>query len=158
MRTPVGSFGDQFKDVSTTELGAPRFAPHAVREASRAGLPAAHVDEVVLGCVQQAGRTGPRSGVAIALGHPIGASACGLRVVTLVREMRRRDSGRGVGALSIGATQRSLALVRCRLASASVLTLGGMWSPAPLSAAARCIDRTVAAHQLRKEPGLASIG
>jgi acetyl-CoA C-acetyltransferase len=51
VRTPVGSFGGQFKDVAATELGA-----HAVRAAlERAGIAGAEVDEVVLGCVLQAG-------------------------------------------------------------------------------------------------------
>ena len=51
VRTPVGSFGGQFKDVPATQLGA-----HAVRAAlERAGLSGEDVDEVVLGCVLQAG-------------------------------------------------------------------------------------------------------
>jgi acetyl-CoA C-acetyltransferase len=51
VRTPVGSFGGQFKDVPATELGA-----HAVRAAlERAGIAGGDVDEVVLGCVLQAG-------------------------------------------------------------------------------------------------------
>jgi acetyl-CoA C-acetyltransferase len=51
VRTPVGSFGGQFKDVAATKLGA-----HAVRAAlERAGIAGAEVDEVVLGCVLQAG-------------------------------------------------------------------------------------------------------
>jgi acetyl-CoA C-acetyltransferase len=51
VRTPVGTFGGQFKDVPATELGA-----HAVREAlSRAGIAPDEVDEVLLGCVLQAG-------------------------------------------------------------------------------------------------------
>ena len=51
VRTPVGSFGGQFKDVPATELGA-----HAVRAALEAvGVSGREVDEVVLGCVLQAG-------------------------------------------------------------------------------------------------------
>ena len=50
-RTPVGSFGGQFKDVAATELGA-----RAVGAAlDRAELAGGDVDEVVLGCVLQAG-------------------------------------------------------------------------------------------------------
>jgi acetyl-CoA C-acetyltransferase len=51
VRTPVGSFGGDFKNVAATELGA-----HAVRAAlERAGISGDEVDEVVLGCVLQAG-------------------------------------------------------------------------------------------------------
>jgi acetyl-CoA C-acetyltransferase len=51
VRTPVGSFGGQFKDVAATELGA-----HAVRAAlERAEISGEEVDEVLLGCVLQAG-------------------------------------------------------------------------------------------------------
>ncbi len=51
VRTPVGTFGGYFKDVSATELGT-----HAVKAAlERAEIAADEVDEVVLGCVLQAG-------------------------------------------------------------------------------------------------------
>jgi acetyl-CoA C-acetyltransferase len=51
VRTPVGTFGGVFKDVSATELGA-----RAVTAAlERAGLSGEDVDEVLLGCVLQAG-------------------------------------------------------------------------------------------------------
>jgi acetyl-CoA C-acetyltransferase len=51
VRTPVGTFGGQFKDVPATELGA-----RAVEAAlERSGLSGEEVDEVVLGCVLQAG-------------------------------------------------------------------------------------------------------
>jgi len=50
-RTPIGTFGGAFKDVPTTDLGAV-----TVREAvKRAGIRADQVDEVVLGCILQAG-------------------------------------------------------------------------------------------------------
>jgi acetyl-CoA C-acetyltransferase len=51
VRTPVGTFGGQFKDVPATELGA-----RAVRAAlEKVGVSGDEVDEVVLGCVLQAG-------------------------------------------------------------------------------------------------------
>src|SRR4051812_46290544 len=51
VRTPVGSFGGNYKDVPATELGT-----IAIRAAlERAGVPADEVDEVILGCVLQAG-------------------------------------------------------------------------------------------------------
>ena len=51
VRTPVGTFGGQFKDVPATELGA-----HAIRAVfERSGVTGEEVDEVVLGCALQAG-------------------------------------------------------------------------------------------------------
>jgi len=51
VRTPVGTFGGQFKEVPATQLGAK--AIEAALE--RAGISPDDVDEVVLGCVLQAG-------------------------------------------------------------------------------------------------------
>jgi acetyl-CoA C-acetyltransferase len=51
VRTPVGSFGGQFKDVPAIELGA-----HAIRAAlDQAGLDGKDVNEVLMGCVLTAG-------------------------------------------------------------------------------------------------------
>jgi acetyl-CoA C-acetyltransferase len=50
-RTPIGSFGGAFKDVSAVDLGAV-----VIREAAtRANVKPAEVGEVILGCVLQAG-------------------------------------------------------------------------------------------------------
>jgi acetyl-CoA C-acetyltransferase len=50
-RTPIGSFGGQFKDVSAVELGAA-----AIREAvGRAQVAPRDVGDVIMGCVLQAG-------------------------------------------------------------------------------------------------------
>src|SRR5262245_2293072 len=50
-RTPIGSFGGALKDLAAADLGA-----RVVREAiCRAGVEPAHVGDVVLGCVLQAG-------------------------------------------------------------------------------------------------------
>ena len=50
-RTPIGSFGGVFKDVSAVDLGAV-----AVKEAvRRSGARPDQVDEVILGCILQAG-------------------------------------------------------------------------------------------------------
>jgi acetyl-CoA C-acetyltransferase len=67
VRTPVGSFGGHFKDVSATELGA-----HAVKAAlERAEVTADEVEEVVLGCVLQAGLgQNPARQAAIGAGIP----------------------------------------------------------------------------------------
>jgi acetyl-CoA C-acetyltransferase len=50
-RTPIGSFGGALKDLTAPQLGA-----IAIREAvARAGVEPAHVDDVLMGCVLQAG-------------------------------------------------------------------------------------------------------
>lgn len=51
VRTPVGSFGGSLKDVTPMDLGA-----LVIREAiARAGVAVESVDEVLFGCVLQAG-------------------------------------------------------------------------------------------------------
>jgi acetyl-CoA C-acetyltransferase len=94
VRTPVGSFGGQFKDVPATELGA-----HAVRAAlERAGISGEEVDEVVLGCVLQAGLgQNPARQAAIAAGipHEVPATTInmlcgsGLKAVAIASQMIR---------------------------------------------------------------------
>jgi len=94
VRTPVGSFGGQFKDVSAVELGA-----HAVRAAlERADIPGEAVDEVVLGCVLTAGLgQNPARQVAIAAGIPQEVPATtinmvcgsGLKAVAIASQMIR---------------------------------------------------------------------
>src|SRR6202008_942761 len=50
-RTPIGSFGGVFKDLSAVDLGAV-----VIREAiARAGVKPADVGDVLMGCVLQAG-------------------------------------------------------------------------------------------------------
>jgi acetyl-CoA C-acetyltransferase len=50
-RTPIGSFGGALKDLTAPQLGA-----IVVREAlARAGVEPGQIDDVVLGCVLQAG-------------------------------------------------------------------------------------------------------
>jgi acetyl-CoA C-acetyltransferase len=50
-RTPIGSFGGALKDVSAVDLGAV-----VIREAiARAGISAADIGDVIMGCVLQAG-------------------------------------------------------------------------------------------------------
>jgi acetyl-CoA C-acetyltransferase len=94
VRTPVGSFGGQFKDVSATELGA-----IAVRAAlHRAGVTGADVDEVILGCVLQAGLgQNPARQAAMAAGIPKEVPATtinmlcgsGLKAVAIAAQMIR---------------------------------------------------------------------
>jgi acetyl-CoA C-acetyltransferase len=94
LRTPVGSFGGQFKDIAATELGA-----CAVRAAlERAELAGADVDEVVLGCVLTAGLgQNPARQVAIGAGIPKEVPATtinmvcgsGLKAVAIASQMIR---------------------------------------------------------------------
>jgi acetyl-CoA C-acetyltransferase len=90
-RTPIGSFGGVFKDVSAVELGTV-----AVREAvRRAGVRPDHVDEVILGCILQAGLgMNPARQAAIKAGLPDSVPAhtvnkvcgSGLKAVTLATQ------------------------------------------------------------------------
>jgi acetyl-CoA C-acetyltransferase len=51
VRTPMGSFGGQLRSIAATRLGA-----HVVKAAcEKAGIQADQVDEVIMGCVLQAG-------------------------------------------------------------------------------------------------------
>jgi acetyl-CoA C-acetyltransferase len=94
VRTPVGSFGGQFKDVPATELGA-----CAVRAAlERVGISVEDVDEVVLGCVLTAGLgQNPARQVAIGAGIPKEVPATtinmvcgsGLKAVAIASQMIR---------------------------------------------------------------------
>jgi acetyl-CoA C-acetyltransferase len=94
LRTPVGSFGGQFKDIAATELGA-----CAVRAAlERAEIAGEEVDEVVLGCVLTAGLgQNPARQVAIGAGIPKEVPATtinmvcgsGLKAVAIASQMIR---------------------------------------------------------------------
>ena len=94
LRTPVGSFGGQFKDVAATELGA-RAVRAALEQAEIAGE---EVDEVVLGCVLTAGLgQNPARQVAIGAGIPKEVPATtinmvcgsGLKAVAIASQMIR---------------------------------------------------------------------
>jgi acetyl-CoA C-acetyltransferase len=66
-RTPIGSFGGAFKDLSATDLGA-----IVIREAvTRAGIDARDLGDVIMGCVLQAG-----SGMNVARQAAIKAPVC----------------------------------------------------------------------------------
>jgi acetyl-CoA C-acetyltransferase len=94
VRTPVGSFGGQFKDIPATELGAQ--AINAAR--LRAQVAADEVDEVILGCVLQAGLgQNPARQAAMRAGIPKETPSTtvnmvcgsGLKAVTLASQMIR---------------------------------------------------------------------
>ena len=94
LRTPVGSFGGQFRDVAASELGA-----HAVRAAlEQAEVAGEDVDEVVLGCVLTAGLgQNPARQASIAGGVPKEVPATtinmvcgsGLKAVAIASQMIR---------------------------------------------------------------------
>jgi acetyl-CoA C-acetyltransferase len=94
VRTPVGTFGGAFRDIAATELGA-----HAIRAAlERATIHGSQVDEVLLGCVLQAGLgQNPARQAALAAGIPKEVPATtinmlcgsGLKSVALASQMIR---------------------------------------------------------------------
>ena len=106
VRTPVGSFGGQFKDVAATELGA-----HAVRAAlERAEIAGEEVDEVVFGCVLQAGLgQNPARQAAIAAGIPNEVPATTINMVC----------GSGLKAVAIASQM-------IRAGDADIVVAGGM--------------------------------
>jgi acetyl-CoA C-acetyltransferase len=94
VRTPVGTFGGYFKDVPATELGS-----HAIRAAlEQAQVSPEEVDEVLLGCVLQAGLgQNPARQAAMGAGLPVEVPATtlnmlcgsGLKAVTLAAQIIR---------------------------------------------------------------------
>ena len=71
-RTPIGSFQGQFSRAACPELGAAAIGGAL----QQAGLDAANVDEVIMGCVLQAGQgQAPARQAAIAAGIPLSAGA-----------------------------------------------------------------------------------
>ena len=104
-RTPIGTFGGAFKDVSAVELGT-----IAVREAvRRAGVRPDQVDEVILGCILQAGQgMNPARQAAIRAGLPQSVPAHTVNKVC----------GSGLKAVMLAAQA-----VRC--ADAEVVVAGG---------------------------------
>lgn len=107
-RTPIGSFGGALKDVGAVELGA-----LVVREAlSRAGVSAERIDEVVLGCILQAGLgMNPARQAAIRAGVPDSVPAHTVNKVC----------GSGLKAVMLAAQA-----IRC--GDASMVVAGGMES------------------------------
>jgi acetyl-CoA C-acetyltransferase len=111
-RTPIGTFGGAFKDVSAIELGIV-----TVREAiKRAGLAPEQVDEVILGCILQAGLgMNPARQVSIRSGVPDSVPAhtvnkvcgSGLKAVTLAAQAIRCDDAQVIVAGGIESMSRA---------------------------------------------------
>jgi acetyl-CoA C-acetyltransferase len=108
VRTPVGAFGGQFRDVPATTLGT-----EAVKAAiDRAGITPEQVDEVLLGCVLQAGLgQNPARQVAMAAGIPKEAPATTINMLC------------GSGLKSV-----ALASQIIRAGDAEIIVAGGMES------------------------------
>src|SRR3954447_21334424 len=94
VRTPVGAFGGYFKDVAAPDLGS-----HAIRAAlERAQVAPEEINEVVLGCVLQAGLgQNPARQAALGAGIPKEVAATtinmlcgsGLKSVAIASQMIR---------------------------------------------------------------------
>ncbi|MEX2326333.1 MAG: acetyl-CoA C-acetyltransferase, partial [Pseudomonadales bacterium] len=71
-RTPMGAFQGSLADASAVELGTT-----AIRQTiTRAGIDAANINEVIMGCVLPAGlRQGPARQAAISSGIPVEVGA-----------------------------------------------------------------------------------
>ena len=111
-RTAIGTFGGALKDVPAPELGAV-----VLREAvKRAGIRPDQVDEVVLGCVLQAGQgMNPARQVAIKAGLPETVPAhtvnkvcgSGLKAVMLAAQAIRAGDAEVVAAGGIESMSRA---------------------------------------------------
>jgi len=108
VRTPIGSFGGAFKDVSAIELGS-----HVIREAlAAAGVAASEVDEVLMGNILQAGLgQGPARQAALKAGIAAEVPA------TTINKL----CGSGLKAITLG-------VQAIRLGDADMIVAGGMES------------------------------
>ena len=108
LRTPIGMFGGALKDIP-----APQLAARAVRGAlDRVGLPADAVDEVLLGCVLQAGLgQNPARQAALAAGIPQSVPATTINMLC----------GSGLKAVALAAQA-------IRAGDADIVVAGGMES------------------------------
>ncbi len=109
-RTPIGSFGGVFRELSAADLGA-----IAIREAlARAHVPAADVDDVFMGCVIQAG-TGMNVArqSAIAAGVPVEVPAetvnrvCGSGLQAVVHAVESIHAGMATTVVAGGTESMS---------------------------------------------------
>jgi acetyl-CoA C-acetyltransferase len=120
-RTPIGSFGGQFKDVPAADLGAT-----AIREAlGRARVAPADVGDVVMGCVLQAGAgMNVARQAALKAGVPVDVPAetvnrvCGSGLQAVVH---------AVEAVSIGFTDIVVAGGTESMSNAPYLLKGARW-------------------------------
>ena len=120
-RTPIGSFGGQFKDMSASDLGA-----IVIREAAaRAEIDVLEIGDVVMGCVLQAGAgMNVARQAAIKAGIPIGVPAetvnrvCGSGLQAVVH---------AVEAIAVGYIDTVVAGGTESMSSAPYLLTGARW-------------------------------
>ena len=120
-RTPIGSFGGQFKDMSASDLGA-----IVIREAAaRAEIDVLEIGDVVMGCVLQAGAgMNVARQAAIKAGIPIGVPAetvnrvCGSGLQAVVH---------AVEAITVGYIDTVVAGGTESMSSAPYLLTGARW-------------------------------
>src|SRR5438034_1840518 len=120
-RTPIGSFGGALKDVSAVDLAAV-----VVREAiARAGVAAADVGDVVLGCVLQAGagmnvarQAGLKAGVPREVPGETVNRVCGSGLQAVVH---------GIEALRVGYIDTMVAGGTESMSNAPYLLKGARW-------------------------------
>jgi len=120
-RTPIGSFGGAFKDLSVVDLGA-----IVIREAiARAGVASADVGDVVMGCVLQAGAgMNPARHAALKAGLPVDVPAetvnrvCGSGLQAVIH---------AVEAINVGYVDLVVAGGRESMTNAPFLLKGARW-------------------------------
>jgi acetyl-CoA C-acetyltransferase len=120
-RTPIGSFGGQFKDVSAADLGAT-----AIREAvARAHVAPRDVGDVIMGCVLQAGAgMNVARQAALAAGIPVEVPAetinrvCGSGLQAVVHAAE---------AITVGVTDTVVAGGTESMSNAPYLLKGARW-------------------------------
>src|SRR5262245_42768081 len=120
-RTPIGSFGGAFKDLSAAELGSV-----VIREAiRRAGIDANDLGDVIMGCVLQAGAgMNVARQAAITAGVPVAVPAetinrvCGSGLQAVVH---------AVEAIRVGYTDLVLAGGTESMSNAPYLLPGARW-------------------------------
>jgi acetyl-CoA C-acetyltransferase len=120
-RTPIGSFGGQFKDLSASDLGAV-----VIREAvARAGVSAQEIGDVVMGCVLQAGagmnvarQAAIKAGVPVEIPAETVNRVCGSGLQAVVH---------AVEAVSVGYVDTVLAGGTESMSNAPYLLKGARW-------------------------------
>src|SRR5947207_8462500 len=120
-RTPIGSFGGAFKDLSASDLGA-----IVIREAiGRAGVAAADLGDVVMGCVLQGGagmnvarQAALKAGVPVEVPCETVNRVCGSGLQAVVH---------AVEALRVGYVDTMLAGGTESMSSAPYLLRGARW-------------------------------
>src|SRR6185295_8872061 len=120
-RTPIGSFGGVFKDLSAVDLGAV-----VIREAiARAGVKPADVGDVVMGCVLQAGagmnvarQAGLKAGIPIEVPGETVNRVCGSGLQAVVH---------AVEAIRVGYVDTMVAGGTESMSTAPYLLKGARW-------------------------------